>query len=130
MVARVCREGGARVTTNMFVRGLDLDVPNAARDGRRLEVVVDGLPLFGGVQLAMDTTLVFPLHSNGLAWRGAGDRDGVVFPRSPPPQPGSFGGIGGRGGGVLMKRGASLELWPRTSQISTQVVAPRAEQAW
>ena len=109
VVARVCREGGARVTTNMFVRDLDLDVPNAARDGRRLEVVADGLPLFGGVQLAIDTTLVFPLHSNGSAWRGAGDRDGVVLEaarrwkertdlprtRSPPPQPGSFGGIGG-----------------------------------
>ena len=26
-------------------------------DNRRLEVVVDGLPLFGGVQLAVDTTL-------------------------------------------------------------------------
>ena len=44
----------------MFVRDLDLDVPNAARDGRRLEVVADGLPLFGGVQLAIDTTLVSP----------------------------------------------------------------------
>ena len=73
-VARVCREGGARVTTNMFVRDLDLDVPNAARDGRRLEVVADVLPLFGGVQLAIDTTLVSPLHSNGTAWRDAGDR--------------------------------------------------------
>ena len=37
VAARVCREGGARVTTNMFVRDLHLDVPNAARDGRRLE---------------------------------------------------------------------------------------------
>ena len=63
----------------MFVRDLDLDVPNAARDGRRLEVVADGLPLFGGVQLAIDTTLVSPLHSNGSAWRGASDRDGVVL---------------------------------------------------
>ena len=43
--------------TNAFVR--DLDVPDAnAGDGRRLEVVVDGLPLFGGWQLAVDTTLV------------------------------------------------------------------------
>ena len=69
VVARVCREGGVRVTTNMFVRDLDLDVPNAARDGRRLEVVADGLPLFGGVQLAIDTTLVSLLHSNGSACR-------------------------------------------------------------
>ena len=66
---RVQREGGARVTTNVLVGDLDLEVPNAARDGRRLEVVADGLPLFGGVQLTIDTTLVFPLHSNGIAWR-------------------------------------------------------------
>ena len=34
-------------------------------DGRRLEVVADGLPLFGGVHLAVDTTLVSPLHCDG-----------------------------------------------------------------
>ena len=40
--ARICREAGGRVRTNAFVR--DLDVPDAnAGDGRRLEVVVDGL---------------------------------------------------------------------------------------
>ena len=45
--AQVCWEGGGRVTTNVMVRDLDLPVPDAS-DGRRLEVVVDGLPLFGG----------------------------------------------------------------------------------
>ena len=68
VVARVCREGGARVTTNMCVRDFDLDVPNAARDGRRLEVVADELPLFGSVQLAIDTT--WYLLSTAKAQRG------------------------------------------------------------
>ena len=58
--AKVCREAGARVTTNVLVRDLDLGVPHPALDGRRLEVVAEGLPLFGGVQLALDTTLVSP----------------------------------------------------------------------
>ena len=40
--ARVCREAGERVATN--VRDLDIAAPNP-RDGRRLEIVVDGLPL-------------------------------------------------------------------------------------
>ena len=44
-------------------------------DGRRPEVV-DGLPLHGGAQLAIDTTIVSPLHSNGVARRGASDRKG------------------------------------------------------
>ena len=38
------------MTTNVMVRDLDLDDPRAT-DARRLEVVVDGLPLFGGCQL-------------------------------------------------------------------------------
>ena len=63
-LARVCREAGGRVATNLFVRNMDLGVPRAG-DNRRLEVVVDGLPLFGGAQLAVDTTLVSALKANG-----------------------------------------------------------------
>ena len=62
--ARVCREAGARVATNLFVRDMDLGVPNGG-DNRRLEVVADGLPLFGGVQLAIDTTLVSAVQGDG-----------------------------------------------------------------
>ena len=43
---------------------------------------MDGLPLFGGSQLAVDTTLVCSLHSDGSPHRGAADTDGVVFPRA------------------------------------------------
>ena len=49
-------------TTNLFVS--DLDLPIAPHDARQLEVVADGLPLFGGVQLAIDTTLVSPVRNN------------------------------------------------------------------
>ena len=55
VVARLCREAGGRVSTNIFMRDVDLAHPDVA-DGRRLEVVVDGLPLFGVAQLAVDTT--------------------------------------------------------------------------
>ena len=44
---------GGRVATNVLVRELDL-VGVPAADGRRLEVVVDGLLLHAGVQLAID----------------------------------------------------------------------------
>ena len=43
--------------TNILVRNMDL-VPQGRQDSRRLEVVADGLPLFHGAQLAIDTTLV------------------------------------------------------------------------
>ena len=42
--AQVCREAGARVSSNMFVRDMDLATFNAL-DGRRLEIVADGLTL-------------------------------------------------------------------------------------
>ena len=39
-----------------MVRDLNLAMPNAV-DGRRPEVVVDGLPLFGWSQCAVDTSV-------------------------------------------------------------------------
>ena len=42
-------------------------------------VVVDGLHLFGGAQLAVDTTLVSTLHGDGSARRRAADEDGVAL---------------------------------------------------
>ena len=77
VAARICREAGGRVTSNVMVRDLDLPVPDTS-DSRRLEVVVDGLPLYGGCQLAVDTTLVCALHCDGSLHRGAADAVGVV----------------------------------------------------
>ena len=76
--ARVCREAGARVTTNVMVRDLDL-VPQERVDGRRLEVVADGLPLFHGAQLAVDTTMVTPLKRDGTPQPGSVDVDGAAL---------------------------------------------------
>ena len=76
--ARVCREAGGRVTVNMMVRDMDLGLPHA-HDSRRLEIVADGLPLFSGMQLAVDTTLVSPLHCGGSARPDAAQIDGAVL---------------------------------------------------
>ena len=76
--ARICREAKGRVRTNVFIRDLDLAIPGVA-DARRLEVVVDGLPLRGGSQLAVDTTLVCALHVDGSPRRHANQRDGVAL---------------------------------------------------
>ena len=76
--AQVCREAGARVTTNSFIRDLDLGEFNGL-DGRRIEVIADGLTLWQGAQLAIDTTLVSPLHRDGSARRGAASRPGLAL---------------------------------------------------
>ena len=50
-------------------------------DGGRLEVVADGLPLHGGAQLAIDTTMVSPLHRDGTARRGTANTNGEALER-------------------------------------------------
>ena len=76
-MARVCREAGARVATNAFLR--DMNVAGVrARDGRRIEVLASGLPLYQGQQLAVDTTLVSPVRRTGVPRPGAAERGGVA----------------------------------------------------
>ena len=48
-------------------------------DGRRLEVVVDGLPLHAGIQLASTPLSFGALRGDGTARRGAADTDGAVL---------------------------------------------------
>ena len=77
VMARICREAGARVRTNVMVRDLDLGVFDQL-DGRRLEIIADGLP-WRGAQLAVDTTLVSPNRASGTARRHAAHWDGVAL---------------------------------------------------
>ena len=52
--ARSCREGGARVAPLA-----DLNIHTLSRiDDRRIEVIANGSPMWGGSQLAVDTTLI------------------------------------------------------------------------
>ena len=52
------------MTTN--TRLADLNIQNLSRvDDRRIEVIANGLPMWGGSQLAVDTTLVSPLTRTG-----------------------------------------------------------------
>ena len=112
-VARICREAGARVSTNVFVRDLDLIVPNVM-DERRLEVVAEGLPLHGGAQLEIDTTFVSALRRDGAPRPSAATTDGVAlqaarwrkehtYPELVGPRArAKFGGAGGRGRRTLV----------------------------
>ena len=62
--ARICREAGARVTTNTRIIDLNIDHVDT-QDDRRIKVIANGLPLWGRAQLAVDTTLVSPLTRAG-----------------------------------------------------------------
>ena len=58
--ARVCREAGATVALNVRLRDLNVDV--ARQDERCIEVIANGLALWGGSQLAVDTRGGFIMH--------------------------------------------------------------------
>ena len=60
-----------RATVALNVRLRDLNVDAARQDERRIEVIANGLALWGGAQLAVDTTLVSPVTSAGAPRRSA-----------------------------------------------------------
>ena len=66
----VCREAGAVVALNVLVRNLNVD--RDRQNPRRIEVIANGLPLWGGAQLAADTMLVSPFTAAGLPRRAGG----------------------------------------------------------
>ena len=61
---RVLRESGARVREDVFLR--DTTLPGIdPSDGRRIEIVATGVPMCHGVPLAVDATVVSPVHGDG-----------------------------------------------------------------
>ena len=141
--ARVCREASGRVTTNVMVRDLDLGDPRAA-DARRLEVVVDGLPLFGGCQLAVDATVVSALHFDGSPHRGAENLGGMVLHGARRRQERTYTELVGPrrrarlvvlgievGGRVSTEKASFLSQLAKTrARQETALMRRRAEQAW
>ena len=57
----------------------DLDIARSNTDARRLEVVAEGLSVFGGVQLVLDATLVSAHHGDGTPLRKADNVDGIAL---------------------------------------------------
>ena len=76
--ATICRETGARVTTHTRVADLNIDQLHRY-DDRRIEVIANGLNLWGGPQLAVDTTLVSPLTRDGQPRTHAGTYRGAAL---------------------------------------------------
>ena len=64
--------------TNVYLKNLNL-LEARVRDDRRLEVVVSGLPLYNGAQVAVDATLVSPLTRKGQARARAHWQDGAAL---------------------------------------------------
>ena len=80
-VALVCRVVGARVARNMRIA--DMNLPVHVADARWIEIVCNGLPLWHGAQLAVDTTCVSPVTRSSEPRQGADSRPGASVSRSP-----------------------------------------------
>jgi len=77
----ICAEAGGRCQPQPLVARLNLGPPGGQRgepDGRRLDFVCFGLPVFGGLPLAADVTLVSPISADGVPQSGClSDADAV-----------------------------------------------------
>ena len=92
-------------------------------DGRRLEVVVDGLPLWNGAQLAIDTTMVSPVRSDGIARAGTATINGKALDvararkaRRYPELSGEHGRAGHRSRWPMVQRGGHVLVQLRHCQ--------------
>ena len=91
VMARICREAGARVKFNAFLKDMNVSVPTF--DLRRIGVLAQDLPCFGGAQLAVDVTLPHPheewtgsAQGRRRGWRSpvaSSGRQGKQVPRTP-----------------------------------------------
>ena len=141
--ARICREAGGRVAVNVMVRDMDIAAPDP-RDGRRLEIEVDGLPSFGGAQFAVDTTLVSALHCDGSATAGARDNDGAALVRARRRKERTYPELVGRRARarLVVLAGEVAGRWSEETRAfirllarartrnETTLMRRRAEQAW
>ena len=73
----------------------DMDVAGNSGDARRLEVVADGLPMFSGVQFAIDTTLISALRCDGSALPRSANVDGATLQAARRREGASPPGVGG-----------------------------------
>ena len=127
--------------TDAMLRDFDLAALNPA-DHRREEILADGLPLFGGAQLAVDTTLVSPLHCDGSPHPRAANEDGAVlqaarlrertYPELVGPRRRArlvvlAGEVGGRWSEETRR---FLSLLARKARSEPPILQKRVEQAW
>ena len=125
------------MATNVWVRDMDLKEFNVL-DGRRLEVVADGLSLWRGALLAIDTTLVSPLPRDGSASRRAANHNRAALQRARRRKEATYPGEGGRARLVVLAAAVggrwSVEFLSGLAKAKAQsaplLLQDRVEAAW
>ena len=118
------------MATNVFVHDMDLATFNAL-DGRRLEIVADGLTLWRGAQSAVDTTMVSPLRRDGSPKPRAANHDGAaleVARRKKETTYPELAGEGGRARLVVLAAEVGGRWNAETAQFLTVLAGARAQE--
>ena len=126
---QICREAGARVSTNVMVK--NLDIARSSTDARRLEVVAEGLAIFGGVQLAIDATLVSVHYCDGTPLKKADTMNGIAIQHARKRKEDRYPelcGLEGRARLVVIA-GEVGGRWSRETQAFLQCLAHGKAQA-
>ena len=111
---------------------------------RRLDFLVDGLPLYGGAQLAIDTTLVSPIRGDGTARPGTANIDGIILAQARRRKERTYPELVGRRSRarLVVLAGEVGGRWSEETQTFLRILArakarsepptlrKRAEQAW
>ena len=67
------------MSRHQHVHSRKTNLQASRNDNRQIEVVANGLPLWGGAQVAVDTTLVSPVRSDGAPRRRADVVPGIAL---------------------------------------------------
>ena len=125
---RASLQGRRCLATNVFLRDMDLATFNAL-DGRRLEIVADGLTLWRGAQLVVDTTIVSPLRRDGSPKPGATNHDEAALEAVRRKKESRwFSPLRWEADGML-RRCSSSQLWPELV-LPLVLLQGKAEAAW
>ena len=126
------------MSTNVFVRDMGLAVHHAL-DSRSLEVVADGLTLWRGAQLALDTTRVSPLRRDWTTRPRAANFDGAALEVAQRRKETTYPELSGEGGrarvlaaevGEEVERGDGAIPHRSRAQEVPLVLQGRTETAW
>ena len=77
---RILREAGIRIRENVLLRDTGVEVDPA--DRRNIEIVATGLPMEHGIPVAVDATMVSPLHADGSIYDRADSVPGIALHRA------------------------------------------------
>ena len=112
-----------------LLRDCGLGIPST--DSRRIDLVARGLPLFGGLPIFGDASVVSPLHGDGTLWGQSASTNGVALQRTRARHEGTYQEICISDKAVFLLLGAEVggRLSHEALRVLGQLAAVKARDA-